>query len=390
LVRGGGGSPEFEEVVGQANELPFGVQFGDAPHGELAETARLLDLTEHWLDLSFAFFVDVTPCFRSQRAGHTLLRGERFRDASLRVGRELFVVLQALCGDVRSQRVRANGWRVVVAVVARVGHEIFRTLRDLGRVEVGFHRGEHRGEHRGDLSDIVGLRRDSGGDDELEFIDQRWSIATLVPPFIRGLHDLRVGVGEVALSLRLGLHVVEVDRRRFLPLGFTNGVLSSGLRARLCIQRRLGFANLREARLASLQFVGQFIAATVRSLLSVFGLIFGLRLSPQFTNLLLQPDLLGLHAVVTHGLVSRRIRFDLRPVQRQPSHLEQPRRRRQSQHFDEQLLKRGDVTTTKFTDRVPVFFLRRQAGVSSPTITRHATSCSHRCMIFCDERVPVA
>ena len=104
------------------------------------------------------------------------------------------------------------------------------------------------------------------------------------------------------------------------------------------------------------QFIGQFIAATVRSLLSVFGLIFGLRLSQQFTNLLLQPDLLGLHAVVTHGLVSRRIRFDLRPVQRQPSHLEQPRRRRQSQHFDEQLLKRGDVTTTKFTDRVPVFF----------------------------------
>ena len=139
-----------------------------------------------------------------------------------------------------------------------------------------------------------------------------------------------------------------------------------------------------------MQFVGQFIAATVRSLLSVFGLIFGLRLSQQFTNLLLQPDLLGLHAVVTHGLVSRRIRFDLRPVQRQPSHLEQHRRRRQSQHFDEQLLNRGDVTTTKFTDRVPVFFLRRQAGVSSPTITRHATSCSHRCMIFRDDRVPVA
>ena len=247
LVRGGSGSPEFEQVVGQANELPFGVHLGDAPHGELAETARLLDLTEHWLDLSFAFFVDVTPCFRPQRAGHTLLRGERFRDASLRVGRELFVVLQALCGDVQSQRVRANGWRVVVAVVARVRHEIFRTLRDLGRVKVGF--------HRGDLSDIVGLRRDSGGDDGLEFIDQRWSIATLVPPFIRGLHDLRVGVGEVALSLRLGLHVVEVDRLRFLPLGFTNGVLrrvlSSGLRARLCFQRRLGFARRDSRRCSS-------------------------------------------------------------------------------------------------------------------------------------------
>ena len=35
LVRGGGGlggsgSPEFEEVVGQANELPFGVHLGES------------------------------------------------------------------------------------------------------------------------------------------------------------------------------------------------------------------------------------------------------------------------------------------------------------------------------------------------------------------------
>ena len=42
---GRGGSPELEEVVGQANELPFGFHLGDAPQGELAETAGLLDLT---------------------------------------------------------------------------------------------------------------------------------------------------------------------------------------------------------------------------------------------------------------------------------------------------------------------------------------------------------
>ena len=115
---------------------------------------------------------------KAQRAGHTLLRGERLRDASLRVGRELFVVLQALCGEVRSQRVRANGLGVVVAVVARIDDEICRTLSDLGRLEVRF----HLVEHRSDLSDIVGLRRDSGGDDELGFIDQRLSIAAPARP----------------------------------------------------------------------------------------------------------------------------------------------------------------------------------------------------------------
>ena len=175
---GGGGSPEFEEVVGQADELPFGLHLGDASHGELAEAAGLFDLTEHGLNLSFAFVVDVTPCFRSQRAGHSLLRGERLRDASARDWRQLFVMFQALRGDVGSQRVRANGLGVVVAVVARVGDEICRTLSDLGRLEVGF----HLVEHRGDLSNIVGLRCHRGGDDELRFIDQGLSIAAPARP----------------------------------------------------------------------------------------------------------------------------------------------------------------------------------------------------------------
>ena len=42
---GRGGSPEFEQVVGQANELPFGLHLGDAPEGEWAETACWFDLT---------------------------------------------------------------------------------------------------------------------------------------------------------------------------------------------------------------------------------------------------------------------------------------------------------------------------------------------------------
>ena len=42
---GRGGAPEFEPVVGQADELPFGLPLGDAPQGELAETADVLDLT---------------------------------------------------------------------------------------------------------------------------------------------------------------------------------------------------------------------------------------------------------------------------------------------------------------------------------------------------------
>ena len=86
--------PEFEQVVGQADELPFGLHLVEAPHGELAETAGWFDLTEHWFDWSFLFLVRLTPLFGSQRTGHPLLRGERLRDAIAWHGRELFVVLQ--------------------------------------------------------------------------------------------------------------------------------------------------------------------------------------------------------------------------------------------------------------------------------------------------------
>ena len=89
--------------------------------------------------------------------------------------RQFCVVFQTLRGEVRGQVVGANGWRVVVA---RVGHEIVRTRGDLGRFKVGF----HPVEQRGDLPDIVGLRRDLGGEDELRFIDQGLGIAAPARP----------------------------------------------------------------------------------------------------------------------------------------------------------------------------------------------------------------
>ena len=42
---GRGGAPELPEVVGQADELPFGWHLGEASQGELAETVGVFDLT---------------------------------------------------------------------------------------------------------------------------------------------------------------------------------------------------------------------------------------------------------------------------------------------------------------------------------------------------------
>ena len=290
---GRGGAPEFQPVVGQANELPFGVPLGDASQGELAETADVLDLTavfihrettparlvpfvagrpagwpsllqagcaaqetseRTWMTNECSISIDRQlnvswACGPRLEASRATLRGERSRDATARDGRQFCVVFQLLRGKVRNPLVRHHAPRVVVAVVARVGHEILRPWSDLGRFQVGF----PLVEQRSDLSNIVGWRRDRGGDDERRFIDQSLSIAAparpeggrgiiwvrpresvdavpfhpsaTVPARVRRLPDLRVGVGEVALSLRFRPHVIQVDRRWLFPFGFTNGVL---------------------------------------------------------------------------------------------------------------------------------------------------------------------
>ena len=88
---GQGGSPEFEEVVGQADELPFGVHLLKSSQGELAEAGGLFDLSPRWFseeqggfDLSFSLLVDRAALFGSQRAGHTLLGAEPLGDAAAR------------------------------------------------------------------------------------------------------------------------------------------------------------------------------------------------------------------------------------------------------------------------------------------------------------------
>jgi len=73
---GGGGSPEFQQIVRQADELPFGFHLLKSSHRKLTEATGLFDLSEDWSDLSLSFLVGCTPIFRSQRTGHTLLRRE--------------------------------------------------------------------------------------------------------------------------------------------------------------------------------------------------------------------------------------------------------------------------------------------------------------------------
>ena len=187
----------------QADELPFGFHLTESSHRELSETAGWFDLTAVLADRKtggstgpFRFLSVARPFLaRSVRAsrGFGVSDGvERFRNATARDRRQFFVMFQSLRREVRDHLVRHHALRVVVAVVARVGHELLRTLSDLGRLQIGF----HLVEQRRDLLHFVGLLCHVGREDELRFIDQHLSVATLISALVRRGSDPRVGIGE--------------------------------------------------------------------------------------------------------------------------------------------------------------------------------------------------
>ena len=143
-------------------------------------------------------------------------------------------------------------------------------------------------------------------------------------------------------------------------LGFPLGLLF--VTAALCCFRLdagLGFqtcfrcADLRQPVFASLQFVGQFVAATAAQ----GGVLLGvelLGLLQQLLDLGFQP-LDGLvHVAVAHRLVPRGVGTHLRPVRGQIPQLDHPQRAGQTQHVEKERSKRRLMDLAKIADGAKV------------------------------------
>src|SRR5204863_2513734 len=112
---------------------------------------------------------------------------------------------------------------------------------------------------------------ETGQDDLARRIDTRLRVARVVPALVTLRHHLHFRVGEVALRLVVG-HVADRPRlfaatlaSRPLPLFFllcATPTLLFGLGLGLLLQPLLGLLNDRQAILAPLQFLGQFVTAT--------------------------------------------------------------------------------------------------------------------------------
>jgi len=173
-----------------------------------------------------------------------------------------------------------------------------------------------------------------------------------VEALVRRLHDLRVGVGEVALRLRLRL-------RRLLVVALA--ALTLRLQLRLGLQRRLRLPDPLQAPLAAGKLLGQLVAAALSPVAGIVGLVclLGLLeqrlcLRPQLGQLGLEPALLPAHPLVAHRLVPGGVRPQLRPVQSDSAQLDQPRLGADGERLREQLGERLQVAAAEAGDRTVV------------------------------------
>src|SRR6056297_1995713 len=228
-------------------------------------------------------------------------------------------MLESLRRDERVHPRSLDRLDVLFAEVSGVCEELFWLLLDTSSVEILL----RLLKHRSDLSHVIGLVRDVGCHDDLLFVRHCLSISTLIETFVRRLHDLRFGIGEVALVFVFGNRFFGIFARL---LAFSDELLLmlASLLFRLFFQRGYRFLNLLQSRLSASEFVGDFFTAAVLAMLLVFSFVSLLSLFKQVSDLLLKSLFFLDHPVVAHRFVTRCVRLNFRTVQSESTNLHQP------------------------------------------------------------------
>ena len=128
-------------------------------------------------------------------------------------------------------------------------------------------------EHPHQLTLVAGLWPHLSRDDDLVLpIDRHLRVVALLEPLAAGLHDLALGIGEIALRLRLGLAVGPLvgppaPGIAVLPRLAPALIVAPALRR---LQTRFGCLDRRQALLPALQLLGQLVAPQILAPTLVF------------------------------------------------------------------------------------------------------------------------
>ena len=205
---------------------------------------------------------------------------------------------------------------------------------------------------------VIRLISDLRGDDDLRLrIDGRLAVIALdhAPLRPRGRHDPALWIGEVPLGLWVGNRAAGLrgptPTRPFRVASLAGCLLDRGRRLRLLFQHGLGGPDGLQTLRPTRHLGGQLVTPSVRTIGRIVPRIRRLRLLEQRRDLRVEPCLLRHHPAITHRLVLRRIRLDLRAIQGDVSQLDQARPLTECQDLHEQVGQRGQMLLAEVTDR---------------------------------------
>ena len=183
--------------------------------------------------------------------------------------------------------------------------------------------------------------------------DRHLRVVALLGSLAAGLHDLALGIGEIALRLRLGLAVGPLvgppaPGIAVLPRLAPALIVVPALRR---LQTRFGCLDRRQALLPALQLLGQLLAPEILAPTLVFFGVHHPRLRQKRLDLRLQASCLFAHPLIAHRLALARVRSHLRPVDRELAEPRQSHLARHLHHPHKQLAELRQMSASELTYR---------------------------------------
>ncbi len=314
---------ELQQDVNHTDQAPLALNIREPAQQELPEPARLLDLSKDRFGQGLAKPITAPPTRSCQLRTHCRDARAFRAAASQRIG--IAVPLSA-GGDVSIDAMASQHREVALGAVTGIGGKLIRLPTGV-RLDLL--------EHRLELTHIGGAVADALCDDHRRLgVHGRLRVVGLHELLAALGHDLALGIGEVALSLRL-------------RSGFAGG-------SRLGLQLLASLADLLDPALLVRHPLRHLVPAPLAPVLPILRIVGGLgpiEPSPHFP---LQSQLRLAHPLITHRLVLARVGLHLRAIVRHAPELDQSRLLTQLQHLHEQPLQGRQVALTKIAHRAKV------------------------------------
>ncbi len=270
------------DVVRHAHHRPFGPHFLNSRQEELSEASRLFDLPEYRFDDRLLCRLDGSTSISLNLSPHPVSSGRSLRQWPTATG-FLAAVFLFLRRYVRVDPLLFQMRQILFGTISAVGQQLIRLL--CGSLFNGLH-------HRRHLLLVIGLLRDRLRHNQLRRAFHDCLHAVGLHKAIRPFHDARFRVAEIVLGFVLGCGFPGF----LLALAFFFGLFPGSL-----LQSTHGLANLFQPCFPPAEFFGQFVAAVVFPISSVFFIIRRPGLREQYPDYFPQTMFILLHGTVAHG-----------------------------------------------------------------------------------------